>query len=60
MIILEYLESVLFVLCAFTVIYLLVYAIAATINRTDQYSESRIKHRFAILIPAYRDDECMP
>jgi len=57
MIILEYLESVLFVLCAFTVIYLLVYAIAATINRTDQYSESRIKHRFAILIPAYRDDE---
>lgn len=57
MVILEYFDTVLFALCAFSVIYLLVYAIAATINRTDKYSDSRIKHRFAILIPAYKDDE---
>lgn len=57
MIFLEYLELILFAICAFTVFYLLIYAIAATINRTDKYSESRIKHRFAILIPAYQDDE---
>ncbi len=57
MIFLEYAELVLFVICAFTVFYLLIYAIAATGNRTDKYSESRIKHRFAILIPAYKDDE---
>ena len=57
MIFIGYLDLVLFALCAFTVFYLLIYAIAATVKRTDKYSESRIKHRFAILIPAYKDDE---
>lgn len=57
MIFLTYLDLVLFAICAFTVFYLLVYAIAATVNRTDKYSESRVKHRFAILIPAYEDDD---
>lgn len=57
MIFIGYLDLVLFALCAFTVVYLLIYAIAATVKRTDKYSESRIKHRFAILIPAYKDDE---
>lgn len=57
MIFLEYVELLLFAICAFTVFYLLVYAIAATGSRTDKYSESRIKHRFAILIPAYEDDD---
>lgn len=50
MIFIGYLDLVLFALCAFTVVYLLIYAIAATVKRTDKYSESRIKHRFAILI----------
>ena len=50
MIFLAYIELLLFAICAFTVFYLLVYAIAATGNRTDKYSESRVKHRFAILI----------
>ena len=54
MIFIGYLDLVLFALCAFTVVYLLIYAIAATVKRTDKYSESRIKHRFAILIPAYK------
>ena len=54
MIFLAYIELLLFAICAFTVFYLLVYAIAATGNRTDKYSESRVKHRFAILIPAYQ------
>lgn len=57
MIFIGYLDLVLFALCAFTVVYMLIYAIAATVRRTDKYSESRIKHRFAILIPAYKDDE---
>lgn len=57
MIFLEYIELLLFAICAFTVFYLLVYAIAATSNRTDKYSESRVKHRFAVLIPAYEDDD---
>lgn len=57
MIFITYLDSLLFAICAFTVFYLLIYAIAATVNRTDKYSESRIKHRFAILIPAYQDDD---
>lgn len=57
MIFIIYLDSLLFAICAFTVFYLLIYAIAATVNRTDKYSESRVKHRFAILIPAYQDDD---
>lgn len=57
MIFLTYLDLVLFAICAFTVFYLLIYAIAATVNRTDKYAESRVKHRFAILIPAYEDDD---
>ena len=60
MIFLAYIELLLFAICAFTVFYLLVYAIAATGNRTDKYSESRVKHRFAILIPAYQDDDYIP
>lgn len=57
MIFLEYLELLLFAICTFTVSYLFIYAIAATGNRTDKYSESRIKHRYAILIPAYENDD---
>lgn len=57
MIFLEYIELLLFAVCTFTVFYLLVYALAATNNRTDKYPESRVKHRFAILIPAYEDDD---
>ena len=60
MIFLAYVELLFFAICAFTVFYLLVYAIAATGNRTDKYSESRVKHRFAILIPAYQDDDYIP
>ena len=29
-------------------------------DRTDKYSESRVKHRFAILIPTYQDDDYIP
>ena len=57
MIFLESIELLLFAICAFTVLYLLVYALASTNSRTDKYAESRIKHRFAILIPAYKDEE---
>lgn len=57
MIPLSYLDLALFATCTFTVLYLLAYAIAAAIGRTDKYGESRIKHRFAILLPAYKDDE---
>lgn len=57
MIFLEYVELLLFAICTFTVFYLLIYAIAATSNRTDKYSKSRVKHRFAVLIPAYEEDD---
>lgn len=57
MIILECFDKVLFVISCFTIVYLLIYAIAANINRTDKYSESRIKHRIAAIFPAYKDDE---
>lgn len=57
MIIFEYIDLILFALSVFTVAYLLLYAIAAMFSRGDKYAESRIKHRFAIIYPAYKDDE---
>lgn len=57
MIIFEYIDLILFALSIFTVAYLLIYAIAAMFTRSDKYAEAKIKHRFAIIYPAYKDDE---
>lgn len=46
MIFIGYLDLVLFALCAFTVVYLLIYAIAATVKRTDKYSAIENKTSF--------------
>lgn len=56
-IILGYIDIILFSLGTFTVIYMLIYTIAAMIKRNDKYTESRVKHRFAVIFPAYKDDE---
>lgn len=57
MIVFEYIDLILFALSALTVGYLLVYAIAAMFTRSDKYAESRVKHRFAIIYPAHKDDD---
>ena len=51
-------ETLLFALSAFTVMYHLFYSITGGMNRrSDRYADSRRKHRFAVIIPAYKDDE---
>lgn len=57
MIVFEYIDLILFAFSIFTVAYLLIYAVAAMFTRGDKYTESRIKNRFAIIYPAYKDDE---
>lgn len=52
-----YIDTILFALSAFTVIYMLFFAIAAMVKRSDQYLDSKIKHRFSVIFPAYQDDE---
>jgi cellulose synthase/poly-beta-1,6-N-acetylglucosamine synthase-like glycosyltransferase len=36
---------------------MLIFAIASVFNRGDSYPESRVKHRFAVIFPTYKDDE---
>ena len=53
----EYIENILFWLSAFSVAYQFFYSLmGGMFKRSDRYDESRKKHRFAILIPAYKDD----
>ena len=48
----------LFALSAFTVVNHLFYSImGGMLKRSDKYNDSRTKHRFAVIIPAYKDDE---
>lgn len=54
----ELIETILFALSAFTVAYHLFYSILGGMTkRSDKYTVSRKKHRFAIIIPSYKDDE---
>lgn len=54
----EFIETFLFGLSAFTIAYHLFYSIiGGMFKRSDKYNDSRLKHRFAVIIPAFRDDE---
>lgn len=54
----EFIETLLFALSAFTVVYHLFYSImGGMLKRSDKYNDSRTKHRFAVIIPAHKDDE---
>ena len=49
-------DWILFVPLAFCVSYLLFYAVASRFYRSPQYPAARKQHRFAILLPTYRED----
>jgi cellulose synthase/poly-beta-1,6-N-acetylglucosamine synthase-like glycosyltransferase len=53
----EYVDQILFAFSLFTVAYMLIYAIASAFSRSDKYPESRVKHRFAVIFPTYKDDD---
>lgn len=51
------LDTLLFWLTSFTLFYLFIYAIAGIFKQKEAKSRAVIKHRFAIIVPAYKDDE---
>ncbi|MGL5938567.1 MAG: glycosyltransferase [Phocaeicola sp.] len=50
-------DSLFFALATFTVSYLLIYAIAGMVKQKEASAKVSIKHRFAIIVPTYKDDE---
>ncbi len=57
MIIFDFFDTIAFIICITTVIFLMAFSLMYTFKRKDFYKESKIKHRFAVLVPAYKDDE---
>ena len=45
-----------FIIVAMTVLYLGIFSIASLFTRTTNINEAKIKRRFIILIPAYKQD----
>lgn len=56
MVILSILDTILFVLMAISVGYLFVFALFSLGNPKDKYARTTKRFRFAVLIPAYKDD----
>lgn len=54
--IVNYIDTFFFIIAAFTVLYLFIFASAAMISRGDKYPEVKKKHRFAVIFPAYAED----
>lgn len=54
--ILSIVDSVLFFLLAFSVIYLFIFALASLKKRKDIYPPAKRENRFAVLFPAYKED----
>lgn len=54
--ILDFIDTLFFVITSLTVLYLFIFAIAATIKRGDTYPNPVKKNRFAILFPCYQED----
>ncbi|MGL4851999.1 MAG: glycosyltransferase [Phocaeicola sp.] len=50
-------DTLLFGFITFTLFYLFIYAIAGTFKQKESKSKSSVKHRFAIIVPTYKDDE---
>lgn len=55
--ILSIVDSVLFFLLAFSVIYLFIFALASLKKRKDIYPPAKTENRFAVLFPAYKEDK---
>lgn len=56
-IIIDIVDSILFILILFSVLYLFVFAIASLKKRRIYYPDADRKSRFAVIFPAYREDK---
>ncbi len=52
----KYFEAVVFGYFAFSVFYVLIFALASFYNSRTKYTKSRTKFKFLIVIPSYKDD----
>ena len=57
MFIIQLLDILFFIISSITVLYLLFFSFAAFFKKKDAYHNTKARHRFAILIPAYKDDD---
>ena len=57
MILINIVDSILFVLMLFSVLYLLIFAIASLNKKKIQYPETDNKLKYVILFPAYKEDK---
>lgn len=55
--ILYYVDGILFIIVIFTILYLLVFAIAAMFGRKENIPVSKKKHRILVLFPSYKEDK---
>lgn len=53
----QILSLVIFILLSLFTAYIFLFAIAAKLYRSNKYSETEIKSKIAVLIPAYREDK---
>lgn len=51
-----YLDILLFVIVSGTVLYLLIFAVAALVGKAEKHPYARITNRILVLIPAYKED----
>ena len=51
-----YLDILLFVIVSGTVLYLLIFAVAALVGKAEKHPHARITNRILVLIPAYKED----
>lgn len=57
MFIIQLLDILFFIISSITVLYLLFFSFAAFFKKNDAYHNTKARHRFAVLIPAYKDDD---
>ena len=54
MLLFNFLDIIIFIICTITVLYLLVFSVAGSIKHKDEYPSTKIKNRFAVLIQLIR------
>ena len=57
MFIIYFFDILFFIVCSISVAYLLLFSFAAFYKKKESFISTKTKHRFAILIPAYKDDD---
>ncbi|MCR4808817.1 MAG: glycosyltransferase [Prevotella sp.] len=52
-------DGLLFALVAFTVLYFLVFAVAAMLKHSSEVKHAKVQNRFIVLVPSYKNDQAI-